>query len=175
MSNQILFIGFVVCCLTCFLNTLQAQEVTDEAPVEATEGGLVEVTEGVPVEVTEGVPVEVTEGVPVGATEGVPVEVTEGVPVGATEGVPVEVTEGVPVGATDEVLVEVTDEDLEESIENEIQENPPPKRLSQKRSIYGRYDDFDKTPFKVESRLSNTILVPRKDFRDRIKDSFEKY
>ena len=150
MSNQILFISFVVCCLTCFLNTLQAQEVTDEAPVETTEGGLVEVTEGVPVEATEG---------------GVPVEVTEGVPV--------EATEEAPVGATDEVLVEVTDEDLEESTENEIPENPP--RLSQKRSIYGRYDDFDKTPFKVESRLSNTILVPRKDFRDRIKDSFEKY
>ncbi len=151
MSNQILFIGFVVCCLTCFLNTLQAQEVT--------EGGLVEVTEGVPVETTEGGSVEVTEGFPVEATEGVPVETTE---------------EG-SVEVTDEVLVEVTDEDLEKSIENEIPENPPPKRLSQKRSIYGRYDDFDKTPFKVESRLSNTILVPRKDFRDRIKDSFEKY
>ena len=139
MSHQILFIGFVVCCLTCFFNTLQAQEVIEEDPV------------GVPVETTKGGSVEVTEGVPVETTKGGSVEVTEGVP------------------------VEVTDEDMEESIENEIQEEPPPKQLSQKRSIYGRYDDFDKTPFKVESRLSNTILIPRKDFKDRIKDSFEKY
>ena len=46
---------------------------------------------------------------------------------------------------------------------------------SQQRSIYGRYDDSHEATFNVENEMSRTILLPRKDFKDRIENSFEKY
>ena len=43
-----------------------------------------------------------------------------------------------------------------------------------KRNIYGRYDD-SKKKINVENKVSKTILRPREDFKDRIKNSLGKY
>ena len=43
-----------------------------------------------------------------------------------------------------------------------------------KRNIYGRYDDSAKK-INIENKILKTILHPREDFKDRIRNSLGKY
>ena len=65
---------------------------------------------------------------------------------------------------TDELSVEKEEEDVKEDFDSQVF----------KRNIYGRYSKAKKT-INVENKISSTILHPRKDFKDRIKDSLGKY
>ena len=63
-------------------------------------------------------------------------------------------------------------DDLSVQPEKDIQEDFNSQVF--KRNIYGRYDT-SKKKISVENKISETILHPRKDFRDRIRDSLGKY
>ncbi len=64
------------------------------------------------------------------------------------------------------------EENIEEDVDEDIEEDV--SSPSFKRDIYGRYDS-SKKKINVENKILKTILRPREDFKDRIRNSLGKY
>ena len=68
-----------------------------------------------------------------------------------------------------------TSSQSQENLSSQQQEVSEKKTNFQQRSIYGRYDDSHKINVDIKNKVSNTILPPRKDFKDRIARSLGRY